>query len=65
VVTNPIRTTRGYLTFGVLVWVFAMLVGVLGVGLLLHESPGGFAFTAGLLTLAVVIWLWVFRRFTR
>jgi hypothetical protein len=42
-----------------------MLVGVVGVGVALHESLGGFVFAACLLTLAIVFWLWVFRRFTR
>jgi hypothetical protein len=46
-------------------WALAMLVGVLGVGLALHEGAGAFAFTACLLTPAVVFWLWVLRRFTR
>jgi hypothetical protein len=64
-VTNPLKTRRSYLTFGVLIWALAMLVGVVGVGLLLHESLGAFAFAACLLTLAIVFWLWVFRRFTR
>jgi hypothetical protein len=64
-VENRLRTRRAYLTFGVLTWALAMLVGVVGVGLFLHESAGAFVFTACLLTLGIVFWLWVFRRFTR
>lgn len=62
---NRLTTRRAYLTFGVLTWAFAMLVGVVGVGFFLHESVGAFVFTACLLTIAIVFWLWVFRRFTR
>jgi hypothetical protein len=64
-VADRLRTCRAYLTFGVLTWALAMLVGVLGVGLVLHESGGAFAFVACLLTVAVVFWLWVFHRFMR
>lgn len=63
--TNRLRTRRGYLTFGALMWALAMLVGVLGVGLVTHASTGAFVFVACLLTAVVAFWLWVFRRFTR
>ena len=62
---NRLKTRRAYLAFGMLTWGLMMLVGVVGVGLLLHESLGAFVFVACLLTLATVFWLWVFRRFTR
>jgi len=62
---DRLRSRRAYLTFGVLTWALAMVVGVLGVGLALHESAGAFVFTACLLTAAVIFWLWIFRRFTR
>jgi hypothetical protein len=64
-VSDRPRTRRAFLTFGVLTWALAMLVAVVGVGLVLHESPGAFAFTATLLTLALAFWLLVLRRFTR
>jgi hypothetical protein len=63
-VTNPIKTRRAYFTFSVLTWAFAILVDV-GVDLLMHASLGTFAFAVCFLTLTVVFWLWVFRRFTR
>jgi len=65
VVTNPLSTRRGFWTFAVLTWVLAMLVGVIGVGLFLHERLGAFLFAACLLTLAVAFWLWIFRRLSR
>jgi hypothetical protein len=65
VAMNRLKTRRSYVTFGVLTWVFAMLVGVLGVGLALHESLGAFVFTGCLLPLAILFWLWIFRPFTR
>jgi hypothetical protein len=64
-VANPLKTRRGYLTFSVLTWALMMLVGVVGVGLVMHESLGAYAFVACFLTVVVVYWLWVFRRFTR
>jgi hypothetical protein len=64
-VKKRLKTRRAYLTFGALVWAFAMLVGVVAVGLVLHESFGAFVFAACLLTLAIVFWLWVVRRFSR
>ena len=62
--SDRLKTRRAYVIFGVLTWLLAMLVGVLGVGLVLHESPGAFAFTATLLTLAIAFWLWM-SSFTR
>ena len=38
------------------------MLGVVGVGLLLHESRGGFVFAACLLTLGIAFWLWILRR---
>jgi hypothetical protein len=64
-VTNELNTRRGFWTFALLTWALAMLVGVVGVGVFLHESPGAFAFAACLLTLAVAFWLWILRRLTR
>jgi hypothetical protein len=63
--TNPLRTRRAFWTFGFLTWALAMVVGVVGVGLFLHESLGAFMFVACLLTLAVGFWLWVSRRLMR
>jgi hypothetical protein len=63
--TNPLTTRRGFWTFAVLSWALAMLVGVVGVGLDLHESLGAFVFAACLLTLAIAFWLWIFRRVIR
>jgi hypothetical protein len=62
---NPFTTRRGFWTFAVLTWAFAMLVGVVGVGLLVHASIGAFIFVALLLTVGVAFWLWVARRITR
>ena len=42
-----------------------MFVGVVDVGLFLHESLGAFVFAACFLTLAVAFWLWIFRRLMR
>ena len=64
-VANPLTTRRSFWTFAVLTWAFAMLVGVVGVGLFLHESLGGFVFATCLLTLAIAFWLWILRRLTR
>ena len=64
-VTNPVNTRRGFWTFAALTWALAMLSGVVGVGLYLHESLGGFVFAACLLTLAVAFWLWILRRLIR
>jgi hypothetical protein len=64
-VTSRLKSRRAYLTFSVLAWALMMLVGVIGVGLFLHEPTGAFLFAACLLTVAAVFWLWVFRRFTR
>jgi hypothetical protein len=63
--TNPLKTQRGFWTFGVLTWALAMLVGVIGVGVILDESLGAFVFAACLLTIAVAFWLWILRRLTR
>jgi hypothetical protein len=63
--TNPLSTRRGFWTFAVLTWALAMVIGVVGVGLFLHESPGAFVFAACLLTLAVAFWLWILRRLMR
>ena len=54
-------TRRGFWTFAVLTWSLAIAVGVVGVGLFLHESLGAFVFAACLLTLAVAFWLCIFR----
>ena len=64
-VTNPVNTRRGFWTFAALTWALAMLSGVIGVGLYLHQSLGGFVFAACLLTLAVAFWLWIHRRLIR
>jgi hypothetical protein len=64
-VTSPLNTRRGFWTFAALTWALAMLGGVAGVGLFMHESLGGFVFAACLLTLAVAFWLWILRRLTR
>jgi hypothetical protein len=56
-VADRLKSRRAYLTYGVLTWALAMLVGVVGVGLFLHESAGAFVFAACLLTLASVFWL--------
>jgi hypothetical protein len=63
--THPLKTRRSFSTFAVLTWALALLVGVIGVGLFLHESLGAFVFAGCLLTLAVAFWLWILRRLTR
>jgi hypothetical protein len=63
--TNPLNTRRGFWTFAALTRALAMLSGMVGVGLYLHESLGGFVFVACLLTVAVAFWLWILCRFTR
>ena len=62
---NPFRTRRGFWTFAVLTWAFAILVGVVGVGLAVHASLEGFVFVAFFLTVVVALWCWVFRRLSR
>jgi hypothetical protein len=64
-VSSPFNTRRGFWTFAFLSWALAMLVGVVGVGVYLHASPGGFVYAACLLTLGVAFWLWLLRRLTR
>jgi hypothetical protein len=44
--TNLLTSRRGFWTFAVLTWEFAMVVGVVGVGLFLHASLGAFVFVA-------------------
>ena len=62
---NPLGTRHGFWTFAVLTWAFAMLVGVVGVGLAVHASLRGFIFVAFFLTVAVAFWCWVVRRLSR
>jgi hypothetical protein len=64
-VTNPLDTRRSFWIFAVLSWALAMLAGVVGVGVFLHERLGAFVFAACLVTLAVAFWLWILRRPTR
>jgi hypothetical protein len=64
-VANPLNTRKGFWTFAVVVWIMFMLVGVIGVGVLLHASVGGLVFVACLLTVGEAVWLWIFRRLTR
>jgi hypothetical protein len=65
VVTSPLKTRRGFWTFAALSWALAMLVGVVGVGIHLHESLGAYVFATCLMTLAIAFWLWVLRRLMR
>jgi hypothetical protein len=63
---NPLATRRGFWTFTLVMWAAMMLlVGVVGVGLLVHASPGAFVFAACFLAFGVLFWCWVFRRFVR
>lgn len=61
---NPLRTRRGFWTFGILTWLLAMVCN-LGVVIYERESPAAMAFTFTLLSVAIVFWLWVFRRLIR
>jgi hypothetical protein len=58
---NPLRTRRGFWTFGILTWLLAMVCN-LGVAIYEQESPAVMAFTFTLLSVAIGFWLWVFRR---
>jgi hypothetical protein len=62
---NPLATRRGFWTYALLTWVLAMLAGVVGVGLVVHASLGGFLFLACLLTFAVAFWSLILRRLMR
>ena len=61
---TPFRTQRGFWTFGILMWLLAMLCN-LGVAIYERESAGAMVFTFTLLSVGIAFWLWVFRRLTR
>jgi hypothetical protein len=61
---NPLRTRRGFWTFGILTWLLAMVCN-LGVAIYERESAAAMAFTFTLLSVAIVLWLRVFRRLIR